>query len=73
MGEVKPEAVVLSPSDLISVRIPDAVRITGLSRSRIYQLIGSGDIEAAKVGRQTLVLVTSLKALLHAARKRPRN
>ena len=58
--------------DLISVRIPDAVRITGLSRSRIYQLIGSGDIEAAKVGRQTLVLVASLKALLYSTRKKPR-
>jgi len=56
----------------ISVRIPDAVRITGLSRSRIYQLIASGDIEAAKVGRSTVVLVASLRALILANRKIPR-
>lgn len=56
----------------ISVRIPDAVRITGLSRSRIYQLIASGDIEAAKVGRSTVVLVASLRALILAKRKNPR-
>lgn len=58
--------------ELISVRVPDAVRLTGLSRSRIYQLIASGDIEAAKVGRQTVVLVASLKALLNARIKQPR-
>lgn len=56
----------------ISVRIPDAVRMTGLSRSRIYQLIAAGDIEAAKVGRSTVVLVASLRALILANRKYPR-
>lgn len=59
--------------ELISVRIPDAVRMTGLSRSRIYQLIASGDIEAAKVGRSTVVLVASLRSLVLAHRKLPRD
>jgi excisionase family DNA binding protein len=39
------------------------VRITGLSRSRIYELIQSGDLEAVKVGRATLIQYGSLKAL----------
>lgn len=56
-------------SELISVRIPDAVCMTGLSRSRIYQLIASGDIEAAKVGRSTVILVTSLRSLVLANHK----
>jgi predicted DNA-binding transcriptional regulator AlpA len=56
----------------ISVRIPDAVRMTGLSRSRIYQLIAAGDIEAAKIGRSTVVLVASLRSLVLANRKVPR-
>ena len=43
-----------------SVRIREAVRITGLSRSRIYELMKSGDIEFAKVGSSTLILVESL-------------
>jgi excisionase family DNA binding protein len=60
------------PIELISVRIPEAVRMTGLSRSRIYQLIASGEIEAAKVGRATVVLVASLKTFLRANRKQPR-
>lgn len=47
--------------EAISVRIPEAVRLTGLSRSRIYELMRSGDIQFAKVGSSTLILVESLR------------
>lgn len=36
----------------LTVRISTAVRITGLSRSRIYELIQSGDLDTVKVGRR---------------------
>ena len=71
MSEHPAQGSGLAPGELISVRVPDAVRMTGLSRSRIYQLIASGDVEAAKVGRSTVVLVASLRSLIHANRKRP--
>jgi excisionase family DNA binding protein len=48
----------------LTVRISTAVRITGLSRSRIYELIQAGDLEIVKVGRTTLVQYASLKALV---------
>ncbi|WP_371432468.1 helix-turn-helix domain-containing protein [Novosphingobium sp.] len=51
----------------LTVRVSTAVRITGLSRSRIYELIQSGDIETVKVGRATLVQFRSLKALVSAS------
>ena len=51
----------------LTVRISTAVRITGLSRSRIYELIQSGDLEAVKVGRATLIQYGSLKALTAVA------
>jgi len=60
-------------SEPISVRIPEAVRITGLSKSKIYQLIASGDIEAAKVGRATVVFVDSLRTFLRSRCKQPRS
>lgn len=47
----------------LTVRISTAVRITGLSRSRIYELIQSGDLDTVKVGRATLVQYASLTAL----------
>jgi excisionase family DNA binding protein len=35
--------------------IPDTSRILGLGRSKIYELIASGDLTAYKIGRRTLV------------------
>lgn len=49
------------PLEPISVKIPEAVRLTGISRSRIYELMNSGEIEFAKVGSSTLILVESLR------------
>lgn len=66
------DRVSTSLAEVISVRIPDAVRMTGLSRSKIYQLIASGDLEIAKVGRSTVVLVTSLRTFIASRRKRIR-
>lgn len=53
----------------ISLRIPEAVRLTGLSRSRIYELIKSGEIDYAKVGNSTLILMDSLRAFIERKRK----
>lgn len=47
--------------------------MTGLSKSKIYQLIASGDIDAAKVGRATVVFVDSLRSFLRSRRKQPRS
>ncbi|MCX8475855.1 MAG: AlpA family phage regulatory protein [Sphingomonas sp.] len=48
----------------ISVRIPAAVAMTGLSRSRIYELIASGEIQIAKDRRSTLLIVASLREVV---------
>lgn len=46
----------------ISVRVPQAIAMTGFSRSRLYELIKAGELEIAKDGNCTLILVASLKA-----------
>jgi hypothetical protein len=56
--------VELPPDDRISVRIPTAIAMTGLSRSRIYELIASGEVRIAKDRRTTLILVESLKEVV---------
>lgn len=73
-GASVPTTDARSPIDPISVRIPDASRMTGLGRSTIYELIASGDIEAAKVGRATVIMVESIRSFLTANRmqRRPR-
>nr|WP_066813251.1 helix-turn-helix domain-containing protein [Sphingomonas asaccharolytica] len=47
----------------LTVRVATAVRITGISRSRLYELIKSGDVDIVKVGRSTLISYQSLRAL----------
>ncbi|WP_365894633.1 helix-turn-helix domain-containing protein [uncultured Sphingomonas sp.] len=55
----------LSP---ITLRIADACRITGIGRSKFYELIKAGEIEVIKVGAITLVPMTSIAALLQRGR-----
>ena len=57
------------PLERISVRIPAAIQKTGIGRSKLYELIASGDIETAKVGASTLIIVASLKRLIEARRR----
>ena len=48
----------------ISVGIDNAAKLTGLSRSRLYELMGEGKVRSVHIGRRRLVLVSSLRELL---------
>lgn len=48
----------------LTVRIRDACRLTGIGRSKFYELIAAGEIEIIKVGTITLVPVSSLTSFL---------
>ena len=48
----------------IAVTIPEAVRISGLSRSAIYHRISDGTIDARKAGGRTLIMAESLEKYL---------
>ena len=52
----------------LCVRIRQAVQMTGISRSRIYELLRAGDIEYIKVGSSTLILVESLHQFINSQR-----
>ena len=59
----------MSQLEPIAVRVPEAMRLTGIGRSKLYELIAAGEIEIAKVGTCTLVTVASLRRLIDRARK----
>ena len=63
-GDTRGDGSKVSATEPLTVRISVAVKLTGISRSRLYELIGSGQIETVKVGRSTLVLYHSLKKLV---------
>jgi hypothetical protein len=55
------EQTALIAAQPFAVQVPDACRISGLSRSELYRRLAAGDIAAVKAGKRTLVLVDSLR------------
>lgn len=53
----------------IAVRIADATRLTGIRRSKLYELMASGDLETVKIGRCTLIPMESLRGLIERGRR----
>lgn len=53
----------------ISVRIATAVKMTGIGRSKMYELIQEGAIDIVKIGSATLIPVASLERLLERNRR----
>lgn len=43
--------------------IPDAQRALGIGRSTAYRLIDAGKLQTVKIGRRTLIRVSSIEAL----------
>ncbi len=51
--------------DLITVRFDKATKISGISRTKLYELAApGGPLETIKVGRARLIKVKSLRRLL---------
>ena len=48
----------------MAVRIPEAVAFSGLSRSRLFQMMAAGALRRVKHGRVTLIPVADLRALI---------
>ena len=52
-------------AERLSCTIDEACEATGLGRTKLYELIGAGQLITATVGRRRLVIVRSLLALLN--------
>lgn len=48
----------------LTVRIPEACRMTGIGRSKLYELIQVREVRIIKVGTITLIPIDSLKVFL---------
>jgi excisionase family DNA binding protein len=45
--------------------------LLGVGRSKLYELIAGGKIEAVKIGANRLILLASVKAFVEACRQSP--
>ena len=66
--KAEPAQAQLTVLETISVRVPVACAMTGFNRSRVYELIASGELEIAKDGVSTFILVSSLRAAIERRR-----
>jgi excisionase family DNA binding protein len=51
-------------SEKLAYTIPEAVSVSGLGRTTIYELIKRGELQRAKVGARTVIRRQDLEALL---------
>jgi excisionase family DNA binding protein len=55
-------------SQRLTCTIAEACEVTGLGRTKLYELIGDGQIRTTAIGRRRLVLVQSLLSLIEGDR-----
>lgn len=53
-----------SSPEPLAYSVADACRVSSIGRTRLYQLIGEGRLQARKVGKRTLIPAASLRALI---------
>lgn len=53
-----------APAPLLAVRLRDAARMIGIGRTKVYDLIGSSELQTVKIGRATLITMSSLRRLV---------
>lgn len=68
VARARAEAALEVPGEPITVRIPRAMEMLGIGRSKLYELISEGEVDTIKCGSATLVVVTSLKAFVYRQR-----
>ncbi len=56
------------PVEPICVRVNDAARMIGIGRTKLYELISSGELETVKIGKATRITTASLHRLIERHR-----
>lgn len=54
----------LRSAEPICVRVNDAARMIGIGRTKLYELIATGELETVKIGKATRITIASLHALV---------
>lgn len=53
-----------STASPIAVTVKDATRMSGLGRTKLYELLGTGVLKSRRIGTRRLILVSSIERLL---------
>ena len=56
----------------LAVRVADASRLTGIGKTKLFELIADGTLETTSIGRRRLILYRSLQQLIEGTANRRR-
>ena len=56
------------PVEPLCVRVSDAAHMIGVGRTKLYELISSGELETIKIGKATRITTASLHKLVERHR-----
>ena len=59
----------LDPPDRITATSPEFRRLSGIGRSRIYELLKAGELESIHIGSRRLILIDSYRRLIERCRQ----
>ena len=63
-GSPDSSSIVQGAHPPLCVRVPIAARMIGVGLTKMYELIGKGEVEMIKLGRVSLIPIASLEALI---------
>jgi excisionase family DNA binding protein len=52
----------------LSLSVDQATKAIGIGRTKLYELLASGHLDAIKIGRRTLITTASLQRLVQGAK-----
>lgn len=55
--------------DRITATIPEFRRLSGIGRSRIYELLDAGELASVRIGSRQLILINSYRQLIARQRE----
>jgi hypothetical protein len=55
-------------NEQLGCSIADACRMSGIGRTKLYELMSDGEVAHRKIGKRTIVVVSSLRALIEGQR-----
>lgn len=45
----------------LAYSVPDTCRVAGIGKTKVYELLGAGQLRAVKIGAKTLILADSVR------------
>lgn len=66
--QVNRDTLAEAHTPVICVRVDRAIRILDIGKTKLYDLIAAGELEAIRIGRRTLIMQASIDALIQRLR-----